>query len=100
MRFWCMLNETWNFKMVTLLVDISADHASSIDASLRDGSYSSQSELLDEALSLWQERQKQKRLAIELLRQEIDAGLASGAGRSITASDILIEFNQRANKCA
>jgi antitoxin ParD1/3/4 len=82
--------------MRTMTISLSPQQAGRIEAAVETGDYASNSEVVRDALRLWEEKQERRRAAVERLRTAIEAGLASGPGRSVTAAGLIAEFKAKA----
>lgn len=62
------------------------------------GNYASSSEVVREALRLWEQREENRAIELARLKQAYENGKASGKARKVDAQTILeelhIEFNQ------
>ena len=82
--------------MRTMTISLSPQQAGRIEAAVETGDYASNSEVVRDALRVWEEKQERRRAEIERLRAAIEDGLASGPGRSVTAAELIAEFKARA----
>jgi antitoxin ParD1/3/4 len=82
--------------MRTMTISLSSQQAGRIEAAVETGDYASNSEVLRDALRLWEANQERRRAEVERLRTAIEEGLASGPGRSVTAAELISEFKARA----
>ena len=82
--------------MRTMTISLSPQQAGRIEAAVETGDYASNSEVVRDALRLWEEKQQRRAAEIERLRAAIDDGLASGPGRGGTAAELIAEFKARA----
>jgi antitoxin ParD1/3/4 len=82
--------------MRTMTISLSPQQAGRIEAAVETGDYASNSEVVRDALRMWEEKQERRKAEIERLRVAIDEGLASGAGRRVTAAELIAEFKARA----
>jgi antitoxin ParD1/3/4 len=82
--------------MRTMTISLSPQQAGRIEAAVETGDYASNSEVVREALRMWEEKQERRRAEVERLRAAIDGGLASWPGRSVTAAELISEFKARA----
>ena len=82
--------------MRAMTISLSPQPAARIEAAVETGDYASNSEVVREALRLWEGREERRRAAVAKLRQAIEEGLASGLGRSVTAEQLIAEFKAKA----
>ena len=82
--------------MRAMTISLSPQQAGRIEAAVETGDYAPNSEVVREALRLWEGREERRRAAIAKLRQAIEEGLASGPGRSVTAEQLIAEFKAKA----
>ena len=82
--------------MRTMTISLSPQQAGRIEAAVETGDYASNSEVVRDALRMWEEKQERRRAEIERLRAAFEEGLASGPGRSVTAEQLVAEFKARA----
>ena len=80
----------------TMTISLSPQQASVIEAAVETGAYASNSEVLRDALRLWEQREQVKQLELARLKREYEAGIASGPGREVTADALLGEFKKKA----
>lgn len=81
-----------------MTISISPQQAARIQKAVDTGSYASNSEVVRDALRLWEDAQKHREAAIARLRRDIDEGLSSGPGRKVDAKTLLKDFKKRASK--
>ena len=82
--------------MRTMTISISPQQASRVQRAVETGDYASNSEVVREALRMWEQREEIRSLEMARLRQAYAEGMASGAGRDITPEALLAEFKIRA----
>ena len=63
--------------MPTLTVTLPADLAATVDEAVRDGDYASASDVVREALRVWQARREQRRREFAALQADIKRGIAA-----------------------
>lgn len=80
--------------MKTLTISLSSQQISRLQDAVESGSYASNSEVVRDALRLWEERQELRDLEMARLKRAYDEGMASGEGRSIDAESLLLELKQ------
>jgi antitoxin ParD1/3/4 len=78
--------------MRPLTVSLSSRQLARIQSAVESGSYASNSEVLRDALRLWEQREDLRELEFNRLRQSFDEGKASGPGREIKPDDLLASF--------
>lgn len=84
--------------MRTMTISLSPQQAERIEAAVETGNYASNSEVLRDALRLWEDREERRLATIARLKRAYDEGIASGEGRSVTTEQLLTEFKARAAK--
>ena len=67
--------------MRPLTISLSPQQLTRIQQAVETGAYASNSEVLREALRLWEQREELRMLEIARLRQAYEEGLASGPSR-------------------
>jgi antitoxin ParD1/3/4 len=82
--------------MRTLTVSLSQQQVARLQRVVESGAYASNSEVVREALRLWEQREERRQLEIERLKQAYDEGMASGEGREIDAKTLLAELKAEA----
>ncbi|HMN72010.1 MAG TPA: type II toxin-antitoxin system ParD family antitoxin [Rhodoblastus sp.] len=82
--------------MRTMTISLSPQQASRIQQAVDTGAYVSNSEVVRDALRLWEQREDLRALELGKLRQAYAEGLASGEGREITADGLLAAFREKA----
>lgn len=83
--------------MRTMTISLSQQQASRIKKAVDTGAYASNSEVLRDALRLWEQREDLRVLELARLKKAYDAGLASGDAREIGAEDLLKKFREKAS---
>ena len=78
--------------MKTLTISLSQQQISRLQQAVASGSYASNSEVMRDALRLWEQRQELRELEINRLKRAYDDGMASGEGRSIDPDSLLTEL--------
>ena len=84
--------------MKTLTVSLSPQQVSRLQQAVNSGSYASNSEVVREALRLWEQREEMRHLEIMRLKRAYDEGVASGEGRQIDRKALLDELKMEARK--
>ncbi len=69
--------------MKTLTISLSPQQVTRLHDAVGSGHYASNSEVVREALRLWEQREEMRALEIAHLKRAYDEGMASGAGREI-----------------
>lgn len=78
--------------MKTLTISLSQQQIARLHEAVASGSYASNSEVLRDALRLWEQRQELRELEMNRLKRAYDEGMASGEGRSVDAETLLAEL--------
>lgn len=81
--------------MRTMTISLSPQQASRIQKAVEDGAYASNSEVVRDALRLWEQREELRTLELARLKQAYAEGMASGPGREATAEDLLAAFKRK-----
>jgi antitoxin ParD1/3/4 len=85
--------------MKTMTFSLPTSLFERIEAAVKAGDYTSKSEVVSDALRIWEERQERRKAEIVRLRAAFEEGLASGPGRQVTAAELIAEFKaKRATK--
>ena len=82
--------------MRTMTISLSPQQAGRIQEAVKSGAYASNSEVLRDALRLWEQREEMRALELARLKQAYDEGRASGAPRPVTAEGLLASFKEKA----
>lgn len=82
--------------MKTLTISLSPAQAARLRDAVDSGAYASNSEVVRDALRLWEQRQQLRDLEMARLKRAYDEGLASGEGRSVDADTLLAELKAEA----
>lgn len=82
--------------MRTMTISLSPQQATRIQQAVETGDYASNSEVLRDALRLWEQREEIRALEIAKLKRAYAEGVASGPARAIEADDLLATFKARA----
>ncbi|MGR6430587.1 type II toxin-antitoxin system ParD family antitoxin [Rhizobium sp. PAMB 3182] len=64
--------------MKTLTISLSAQQILRLQGAVKSGAYASNSEVVRDALRLWEEREERRQASLEALRAEIRTGIESG----------------------
>lgn len=78
--------------MKTLTISLSQRQISRLQQAVASGSYASNSEVMRDALRLWEQRQELRELEINRLKRAYDDGMASGDARAVDANSLLAEL--------
>lgn len=84
--------------MKTLTISLSPQQISRLQGAVESGSYASNSEVVRDALRLWEQREDMRQLEIDRLKRAYDEGMASGEGREIDRKRFLGELKAEARK--
>lgn len=82
--------------MRTMTISLSPQQASRIQQAVETGAYASNSEVLREALRLWEQREEIRNLELARLKQAYAEGMASGEGSEATPEALLAAFKAKA----
>ncbi len=80
----------------TMTVSLSPQQATRIEDAVATGSYASNSEVVREALRLWEQREEVRAAELAKLKQAYAEGIASGPGRATKAAALLKGFKAKA----
>jgi antitoxin ParD1/3/4 len=75
--------------MRTLTISLSPQQAKRVQRAVETGAYASNSEVLRDALRLWEQREELRTLEIAQLKRAYEEGITSGEGRNVSAADLL-----------
>lgn len=78
--------------MKTLTISLSPQQVARLHGAVESGAYASNSEVVRDALRLWEQREEIRLLEINRLKREYDEGMASGEGREVDAKTLLAEL--------
>lgn len=85
--------------MKTLTISLSPVQIARLNSAVETGNYASNSEVVREALRLWEQREEFRAIETARLKAAYENGMASGRARKIDAQTMLAElhaeFNQR-----
>jgi antitoxin ParD1/3/4 len=82
--------------MRTMTISLTPQQAGRIEAAVETGDYASNSEVVRDALRMWEDAEERRAVAMARLKRAYDEGMASGEGRSVTTEQLLSEFKARA----
>ncbi|MBB3609840.1 type II toxin-antitoxin system ParD family antitoxin [Rhizobium sp. BK602] len=78
--------------MKTLTISLSPQQVARLHGAVESGAYASNSEVVRDALRLWEQREEIRLLEINRLKRAYDEGMASGEGREVDAKTLLAEL--------
>jgi len=81
--------------MRTMTISLSAKQAGRVQQAVETGAYASNSEVMRDALRLWEQREEIRALELARLKRAYCEGIASGEPREIAAEALLNEFAQK-----
>lgn len=81
--------------MRTLTISLTPQQASRLQTAVDTGAYASNSEVIRDALRLWEQREELRELEIARLKRAYDEGVASGPGREIDPGAFLAELKAK-----
>jgi antitoxin ParD1/3/4 len=84
--------------MRTMTVSLSQQQASRVQQAVESGAYASNSEVVRDALRLWEQREEIRALELARLKRAYDEGMASGTPRPVDAEALLETFKDKALK--
>jgi antitoxin ParD1/3/4 len=82
--------------MRTLTVSLTPHQAEMKQSAVENGGYASNSEIVRDALRLWEQREEVRQLEMARLKKAYGEGMASGEGRHISADQLLAELKAEA----
>ena len=82
--------------MRTLTVSLTPHQAAMMQTAVENGGYASNSEIVRDALRLWEQREEVRQMELARLKKAYDEGMASGEGREIKADTFLAELKAEA----
>ena len=82
--------------MRTMTISLSPQQAARVQQAVETGGYASNSEVLREALRLWEQREDIRSLELARLKQAYNEGMASGDPREATSETLLAAFKEKA----
>ena len=82
--------------MQTITISVSPAQATRIQHAVEAGGYASHSDVLRDALQLWEQREEVRAHEIGELKRAYHEGIASGPGREVDADILLAEFKAKA----
>lgn len=82
--------------MRTLTVSLSPKQVTNLREAVQSGDYASNSEVVRDALRLWESRNEWREVQLAALKKAHAEGLASGPGMVVDAAQLLAEFKAEA----
>jgi len=84
--------------MRTLTVSLTPHQAAKMQSAIESGGYASNSEIVRDALRLWEQREEVRQMELARLKKAYDEGMASGEGRTVDADTLLAELKAESRK--
>lgn len=84
--------------MRTLTISLSSQQAGRLKQAVESGAYASSSEVVRDALRLWERREEVRSLELERLKRAYEEGIASGEGRNVDPADFLAGLKAEARR--
>ena len=81
--------------MKTLTISLSAQQIARLHEAVASGAYTSNSEVLRDALRLWEQHQDLRAPELNRLKRAYDEGMASGEGRAVDAVALLTDLKAK-----
>ena len=78
--------------MRTLTVSLTPHQSAMMQTAVENGGYASNSEIVRDALRLWEQREEVRQMELARLKRHFDEGKASGPGREIDREAFLAEL--------
>ncbi|NEJ74213.1 type II toxin-antitoxin system ParD family antitoxin [Rhizobium phaseoli] len=82
--------------MKTLTISLSPQQIARLHDAVESGAYASNSEVIRDALRLWEQREEVRLMEMGRLKKAYDEGMASGTGREVDAKTLLAELKAEA----
>ena len=82
--------------MRTLTISLSPQQVARLQLAVESGAYASNSEVVREALRMWEQAEEIRNLELSRLKRAYDEGMASGAGREVDAAALLKSIKAKA----
>lgn len=92
----CILGQCgicYDGSMKTLTISVTEQQASLLEEAVAEGKFASDSEMIAEALQLWEKREAAKAEEIEWLKREVQAGIDSGPPEELDFDEMLAELH-------
>jgi antitoxin ParD1/3/4 len=84
--------------MRTLTISLTPQQASRVQQAVDVGAYASNSEVVRDALRLWEQREDMRAMELERLKRAYDEGKASGEARAVDPRELLAELKAERRK--
>lgn len=84
--------------MRTMSISIPDKQADRVVQAVDSGNYASNSEVVRDALRLWEQREEVRAIELARLKQAYVEGMASGPGREVTADALLAGFREKSGR--
>jgi antitoxin ParD1/3/4 len=84
-----------NQAMRTLTISLSPQQVARLQNAVESGAYASNSEVIREALRLWEQHEEIRSLELTRLKRAYEEGMASGPGRAIDVETLLGEIKAK-----
>jgi antitoxin ParD1/3/4 len=81
--------------MRTMTISLSPQQATRIQQAVETGDYASNSEVLRDALRLWEQREEIRALELAKLKRAYADGMSSGPAQDVEADALLASFKVR-----
>ena len=79
-------------------VVMTPEHAAAMRDAVASGAYATQSEVVRDAMRLWQEREAKKQATLDRLRELWDDGIASGSAGELDIEALIRRANEALKK--
>lgn len=86
--------------MRTLKISLTPRQAARLQNAVESGAYASNSEVVRDALGLWEQREDMHQLEVERLKRAYREGLKSGPGRVVDPQALLAELKEERRRRA
>ena len=84
--------------MRPLTISLSPKQLSRLNQAVESGAYASNSEVVRDALRLWEQREEIRELELARLKQAYQEGIASGEPVELTADELMSRIKLRASR--
>jgi len=78
-----------------MTISLSPQQVGRIQKAVEDGAYASNSEVVRDALRLWEQREEMRALELARLKRAYSEGIASGPGREAEAEELIASFKRK-----
>jgi antitoxin ParD1/3/4 len=82
--------------MRPLTISLSPQQLARLSKAVESGAYASNSEVVRDALRLWEQREELRELEIARLKRAYEEGLASGEPEELSRDELLSRFRAKA----